>query len=186
MFEAWNANLWDNASGLMLWMSHPAWHSTVWQTYDYDFDVNGTYYGARTACEPLRVQADPEGRVIAVNHTREHLRDATVSARLLDLSGRRLGRTRSTRLDAAPAATTKAFTTGWTDDLPDLHLLRLTLEDRAGRVLSHNTYWRYRTPDAMRTLKGWCRSAPSRETPSPRPVTAGNRAAPGLVARPRV
>ncbi len=50
MFEAWNAHLWDNASGLMLWMSHPAWHSTVWQTYDYDFDVNGTYYGARSAC----------------------------------------------------------------------------------------------------------------------------------------
>lgn len=36
MFEAWNAHLWDNASGLMLWMSHPAWHSTVWQTYDCD------------------------------------------------------------------------------------------------------------------------------------------------------
>ena len=52
MFEAWNANLWEDATGLMLWMSHPAWHSTVWQTYDYDFDVNGTYYGARTACEP--------------------------------------------------------------------------------------------------------------------------------------
>ncbi len=32
MFEAWNAHLWDDASGLMLWMSHPAWHSTVWQT----------------------------------------------------------------------------------------------------------------------------------------------------------
>ncbi|MFF3934950.1 discoidin domain-containing protein [Streptomyces phaeofaciens] len=154
MFEAWNANLWDNASGLMLWMSHPAWHSTVWQTYDYDFDVNGTYYGARTACEPLHVQADPDGRVIAVNHTRKNLRDATVSARLLDLSGRRLGSTRSARLDVAPAATAKAFTTGWTDDLPDLHLLRLTLEDRTGRVLSHNTYWRYRTPDAMRALAG--------------------------------
>ena len=59
MFEAWNANLWEDATGLMLWMSHPAWHSTVWQTYDYDFDVNGIYYGARTACEPLHVQADP-------------------------------------------------------------------------------------------------------------------------------
>ena len=93
MFEAWNANLWDNASGLMLWMSHPAWHSTVWQTYDYDFDVNGTYYGARTACEPLHVQADPKGQVLAVNHTRKDLKNATVSARLFDLSGRQLGKT---------------------------------------------------------------------------------------------
>ncbi|SEC50484.1 Glycosyl hydrolases family 2, sugar binding domain [Streptomyces sp. 3213] len=154
MFEAWNANLWDNASGLMLWMSHPAWHSTVWQTYDYDFDVNGTYYGARSACEPLHVQADPEGQVIAVNHTRAGLRKAVVSARLLDLSGRRLGANRSARLDVAPAATAKAFSVPWTDDLPDLHLLRLTLEDGDGRLRSRNTYWRYRTPGAMRGLSG--------------------------------
>ncbi|MEV0485232.1 discoidin domain-containing protein [Streptomyces sp. NPDC050508] len=152
MFEAWNANLWDNASGLMLWMSHPAWHSTVWQTYDYDFDVNGTYYGARSACEPLHVQADPEGQVIAVNHTRDGLKNAVVSAQLIDLTGRRLGGNASARLDVSPAATAKAFTAPWTDDLPDLHLLRLTLEGGDGRVLSRNTYWRYRTPAAMQTL----------------------------------
>jgi len=152
MFEAWNANLWDNASGLMLWMSHPAWHSTVWQTYDYDFDVNGTYYGARTACEPLHVQAAPDGQVLAVNHTRTDLKNAIASARLLDLSGRQLAKSKNVRLDVAPATTSEAFTAGWTDDLPDLHLLRLTLENSDGRVLSRNTYWRYRTPAAMQAL----------------------------------
>jgi hypothetical protein len=133
-------------------MSHPAWHSTVWQTYDYDFDVNGTYYGARSACEPLHVQADPEGQVIAVNHTRDGLKNAVVSTQLLDLTGRRLGGDKSARLDVAPATTTKAFTAAWTDDLPDLHLLRLTLTGGDGRVLSRNTYWRYRTPAAMQGL----------------------------------
>ncbi|MPY33112.1 glycoside hydrolase [Streptomyces adustus] len=153
MFEAWNANLWDNASGLMLWMSHPAWHSTVWQTYDYDFDVNGTYYGARSACEPLHVQADPvEWQVIAVNHTAADLHGATVTAQLFDLSGRRLGGTRTARVDVSRADTTKAFTVAWTDDLPDLHLLRLTLEDSRGRHLSRNTYWRYRNPSDLRAL----------------------------------
>ncbi|MEV6197859.1 discoidin domain-containing protein [Streptomyces sp. NPDC051920] len=153
MFEAWNANLWDDASGLMLWMSHPAWHSTVWQTYDYDFDVNGTYYGARSACEPLHVQADPRtGQVIAVNHTRAAVKGARVTARLHDLSGRPLGAARTTDVDVPAAATTRAFTVAWTDGLPDLHLLRLTLEDAAGRPLSRNTYWRYRTPAAMKAL----------------------------------
>jgi hypothetical protein len=155
MFEAWNANLWDDASGLMLWMSHPAWHSTVWQTYDYDFDVNGTYYGARTACEPLHVQADPvKWQVIAVNHTAKALKGATVRARAYDLSGRALGTAQSAKVDVAAATTAKAFTAGWTDGLPDLHLLRLTLEDGSGRALSRNTYWRYRTPAAMRALNG--------------------------------
>lgn len=153
MFEAWNAHLWDNASGLMLWMSHPAWHSTVWQTYDYDFDVNGTYFGARSGSEPLHVQADPvKWQVLAVNHTAADLRGATVTARLYDLSGRELGRRRTARLDVPRADTAKAFTAGWTDDLPDLHLLRLTLEDAKGREVSRNTYWRYREAASLRAL----------------------------------
>ncbi|WP_225850733.1 discoidin domain-containing protein [Streptomyces sp. HPF1205] len=153
MFEAWNANLWDDASGLMLWMSHPAWHSTVWQTYDYDFDVNGAYYGSRKGCEPLHVQADPvTGQVTAVNHTARALAGATVTAGLYDLSGRRLGAERRAALDLAPAAAAPAFTAGWTADLPDLHLLRLSLADSGGSVVSRNTYWRYRTPSAMAAL----------------------------------
>ncbi|MFF9154722.1 discoidin domain-containing protein [Streptomyces sp. NPDC014846] len=153
MFEAWNANLWDNASGLMLWMSHPAWHSTVWQTYDYDFDVNGTYYGARSACEPLHVQADPvKWQVIAVNHTATDLRGATVSARLFDLGGRQLGPAWTARVDVNRAGTEKAFTAEWRKDLPDLHLLRLTLMDARGEEVSRNTYWRYRDPSSLREL----------------------------------
>ncbi|MGV9914668.1 discoidin domain-containing protein [Streptomyces tendae] len=154
MFEAWNANLWDNASGLMLWMSHPAWHSTVWQTYDYDFDVNGAYFGCRSACEPLHVQADPVNwQVIAVNHTREALRGAQVTAETYDLSGRRIAAARHARVDVDPAGSAKAFTTPPGDGLPDLHLLRLTLTDERGRVLSRNTYWRCGTPEALRALE---------------------------------
>ncbi|MFE9628082.1 discoidin domain-containing protein [Streptomyces sp. NPDC006527] len=153
MFEAWNANLWDNASGLMLWMSHPAWHSTVWQTYDYDFDVNGAYFGCRSACEPLHVQADPvKWQVIAVNHTRTALKRATVTAETYDLSGRRIAAVRRAHVDVDPATSATAFTAAFGDDLPDLHLLRLTLTDERGRVQSRNTYWRHRTPEALRTL----------------------------------
>ncbi|WP_194915454.1 discoidin domain-containing protein [Catenulispora rubra] len=153
MFEAWNANLWADASGLMLWMSHPAWHSTVWQTYDYDFDVNGMYYGARSACEPVHVQADPVGwQVVALNHTPNALRGVTVSARLYDLSGRQLGATQSSAIDVSAADSAKAFTVPFGSALPDLHLLRLTLQDGSGHTLSENTYWRYNAPSAMQAL----------------------------------
>ena len=70
IFEAWNAKLWNDARGVLLWMSHPAWHSTVWQTYDYDLDVNGSYYGSRKGCEAHHVQASlSTWQVSAVNHT---------------------------------------------------------------------------------------------------------------------
>lgn len=153
MFEAWNSRLWDDATGLMLWMSHPAWHSTVWQTYDYDFDVNGMYYGARGACEPIHVQADPvHWRTLAVNHSGHEVKNATLTARLHDLTGRPLAAARTAPINVGPSSTEPAFTTPWSDALPDLHLLRLALLDSAGRPLSTNTYWRYRTPESMTAL----------------------------------
>ncbi|MBM9504071.1 discoidin domain-containing protein [Actinacidiphila acididurans] len=153
MFEAWNANLWNDASGLMLWMSHPAWHSTVWQTYDYDFDVNGLYYGSRKACEPLHVQADPTTwKVTAVNHTPNAIKGATITARTYDLNGSQLGAAKTASADLAPSTAVASFTADFGASLPDFHLLRLTLGDSSGRTLSENTYWRYRTPAAMKAL----------------------------------
>ncbi|MFF4767490.1 hypothetical protein ACFY1V_13340 [Streptomyces sp. NPDC001255] len=70
------------------------------------------------------------------------------------LGGGQLGRTRSTRLDVPAAAKARAFTSGFTAGLPELHLLRLTLSTSGGRVLSENTYWRHRTPETMRSLGG--------------------------------
>ncbi|MEV4053196.1 discoidin domain-containing protein [Amycolatopsis sp. NPDC049688] len=153
IFEAWNAKLWSDATGVLLWMSHPAWHSTVWQTYDYDLDVNGSYYGARKGCEHHHVQADlTTGQVRVVNHTPAALTGVTATARLYGLDGAALGQAQQQKLDVAPVSAAAAFTVPFADALPDLHLLRLTLTDGRGAVLSENTYWRYRTDAAMRAL----------------------------------
>ena len=155
MFEAWNANLWKDASGLLLWMSNPAWHSTVWQTYDYDLDVNGSYYGARSGCEALHVQADPRsGDVLAVNHTADALHGAVVTAEALDLSGRRLAAPQRQTVDVPASATAPAFTATAGSGV---HLLRLRLSASDGTVLSENTYWRSDKPadlQALNTLSG--------------------------------
>ncbi|MFI5896932.1 discoidin domain-containing protein [Actinoplanes sp. NPDC051513] len=157
MFEAWNANLWDDATALLLWMSHPAWYSTVWQTYDYDLDVNGAYYGSRSACEPRHVQADPATwRVRAVNHTTSPLVGEVV-ARHYDLAGRQLGTTLRQRVEVAPSATKPAFSLTPPAGHP-LHLVRLELRDAGGRVISENTYWRYEKDTDMRALTAMTRT----------------------------
>ncbi|TYC03390.1 glycoside hydrolase [Micromonospora sp. WP24] len=174
MFEAWNANLWQDATGLLLWMSHPAWHSTVWQTYDYDLDVNGAYFGTRKGCEPLHVQADPgTWRVRAVNHTTTALTGATVTARRYDLRGRSLGAAQSQRLSVAASSTSAAFVVP-APDRAGLHLVRLELRDGHGRLLSENTYWRYGEAAQMRALNDLARTRLSTKTGSVR--TAGGRA----------
>ncbi|MEW2134236.1 discoidin domain-containing protein [Streptomyces sp. NPDC005435] len=176
MFEAWNARLWDDASALLLWMSHPAWYSTVWQTYDYDFDVNGAYYGSRKASEPVHVQSSPvDGQVLAVNHTPHPIRRATVTARWYDLDGRQVAGERKATVDIAPSATAKAFTAGPEGTLPGLYLLRLRLTDARGRTLSENTYWRYRTPEAMRALNETRRTRVSLNVTGPRAGSDGRR-----------
>ncbi|WP_199716521.1 discoidin domain-containing protein [Micromonospora musae] len=174
MFEAWNANLWQDATGLLLWMSHPAWHSTVWQTYDYDLDVNGAYFGTRKGCEPLHVQADPgTWRVRAVNHTTTALTGATVTARRYDLRGRSLGAAQSQRLSVAASSTSAAFVVP-EPDRAGLHLVRLELRDGHGRLLSENTYWRYGEAAQMRALNDLARTRLSTKTGGVR--TAGGRA----------
>jgi hypothetical protein len=123
MFEAWNAHLWQDATGLLLWMSHPAWHSTVWQTYEYDLDVNGAYYGSRKGCEPVHIQANTsDWTVLVANHTTHAIDRASVTATVYDLAGRRLDqRQQSVNVAASNIAT--AF-----------------------------TYWRYRDPGDVRAL----------------------------------
>jgi hypothetical protein len=153
MFEAWNANLWNDASGLMLWMSNPAHHSTVWQTYDYDLDVNGTYFGARKGCEALHVQANlTDWQVLAVNHTAQALTGATVTAELYDLSGNALVTPQTQTATVGPSATAPLFTVGFSDSLPSPHLLRLRMTDQQGTLLSENVYWRYLNAQDMQAL----------------------------------
>jgi archaellum component FlaF (FlaF/FlaG flagellin family) len=155
MFEAWNANLWKDATGLLLWMSHPAWHSTVWQTYDYDLDVNGAYYGSRKACEPVHIQANlPDWRVVAVNHTTQQRKGVSATATVYDLNGKRLAVPTTQSFDIEPSHSTSAFLVEIPDNAPALHLVRLELKDAAGRLLSQNTYWRYTSPSDMQLLNG--------------------------------
>jgi hypothetical protein len=159
IFEAWNAKLWNDATGVLLWMSHPAWHSTVWQTYDYDLDVNGSYYGSRKGCEARHIQASlATWQVTAVNHTPAAMTGVTVKAQLHDLDGKPLGEAQQQKLDVAPSSVTSAFIVPFGDTLPALHLLRLTMTDAQGAVISENTYWRYKTDTAMRALNQLART----------------------------
>jgi hypothetical protein len=114
IFEAWNHNLWNDASGVLLWMSHPAWYSTVWQTYDYDFDVNGSYYGARKGCEPTHIQAAASTwQIDAVNHTPSALTGAVASAQIYDLDGAAQGTAQQATLNVPASSAAPVFTVEW-------------------------------------------------------------------------
>ena len=148
MYEAWNDKMWNDAAGLLLWMSHPAYPSFVWQTYDYYYDPTGAYWGAKKACEHIHIQWNcSNGSVKAVNTTSDDLHGLTATARLYDLSGNELVRhTMSATVDVPSSGIAEAFVLDCEDSvdstLSGLYFIRLELKDAGGNLLSENFYWR--------------------------------------------
>ena len=141
MFEAYNHRMWDRTSGVLYWMSHPAWPSLICQTYSYDFQTYGTLYGTRKACEPTHVQWNlNDRRIVIANPSQESYTGTTATFEVYDLAGHRLFShtvttdiPRNARADLDSVAV-PASTRG-------LALVRLTLRDSRGRVVSDNDYW---------------------------------------------
>ena len=141
MFESWNSKLWNNASGILLWMSHPAWPSMVWQTYSWDYETFGSFYGAKKDCEPVHVQMNlNDKKVIIVNTTLRSYKQLTAKFELFDLNGKKLSeKSFSTTVPANKL--TDCFLAELPGSTPQVYLVRLTLSEK-NSVLSQNEYWR--------------------------------------------
>lgn len=148
IYEAWNSRLWRQTSGVLLWMSHPAWPSMIWQLYSSDYSTHGAYYGAQKACEPLHVQQNlDDGQVVIVNTTLQPLRTARVQLARYDAQGQPLS-TETRAVAEAPAnQLTTVFTPAAPATLPPVYLTRLRLLDADDRVVSENEYWHH-APEA--------------------------------------
>ena len=70
MYEANNVG----HKGLLIWMSHSAWPSLAWQTYDYWFRPTAACAAVKKACEPLHIQMNPATCQIEVVNARFALR----------------------------------------------------------------------------------------------------------------
>ena len=142
MLEAWNARMWNPTTGLLLWMTHPAWPSMVWQIYSSDYDTHAAFYGFQKAAEPLHVQWNVDtDKVVVINRSAAALPGSTVTVRLHALDGRELEK-RVVPVDAAPEAVSEATTIQWpvAADSPVV-FLKLEWRDGAGKLLSENFYW---------------------------------------------
>jgi beta-galactosidase/beta-glucuronidase len=147
MFEAWNSKMWNNTSGLLLWMTHPAWPSTVWQVYSWDYETFGSYFGSKKACEPLHVQMNQhDNQVVVINSKPNNIENIQVSLAYYDLKGIQLYR-KSLTITANANQLTKCFTPDAVTGLPDVYLVRLVLASSQGTVISVNDYWKTSSHD---------------------------------------
>ncbi len=150
IYEGFDSRLWNDCSGVLLWMSHPSWPSVVWQLYSWDYEPNASYFGAKKASEPVHVQMDlPDCRIAVINHGFTPLQDAMVVATLYDLSGRQVQQCQ-TNLNAAADACTDLFALDW--PARGTYLLRIKLCDQHGNLLAQNFYWHARNENDLREL----------------------------------
>jgi hypothetical protein len=141
MYEAWNHRMWDKATGILIWMSHPAWYGMFWQLYSWDYETLGSFYGAKTACQPLHLQWNiDDNKVIALNTTLHDLKDANAEYAVYSPDGKKLY-DRKVTLTMPANQKTDCFVQIYPDNLPDFGLVRLTLSSDKGKEISRNDYW---------------------------------------------
>jgi hypothetical protein len=142
IFEGMNAHLWAPNSGRMLWMTQPAWPSTMWQIFSHDYDTQASYYGVKIACEPVHVQLDLSNYEVAVvNTTTSPLPGVSLDASVYSLDNKLLLHHQEQK-DAGANAVTSGFKLDLASSMSThVVLVKLVLRDASGRLVSQNLYW---------------------------------------------
>jgi hypothetical protein len=142
MFEGFNSHLWNPNTGRLMWMTHPAWPSMVWQMYSSDYATYGAFYGIRKACEPLHVQLNLPGLEAAViNNTTDALRDLRLSARVFSIDGKEIA-SQEEKLSVAAGETAEGFKIKVPAQAETgVVFIKFLLRDERGQALSENFYW---------------------------------------------
>jgi hypothetical protein len=137
MFEAQSRN----RMGLLIWMSHPAWPSMVWQTYDYYLEPTAAYFGAKKASEPLHIQWNPLAESVeVVNYSGGDARGLSAHVAILNMDGS-VQWEQTTSVDSSEDSTVACIKMEYPAGLSPVHFLKLKLK-RGVDVVSENFYWR--------------------------------------------
>jgi hypothetical protein len=153
IFEGMNANLWAPNSGRLLWMTQPAWPSTMWQIPSSDYDTQASFYGVKKACEPLHVQLNLANyRVDVINTTTAPHSGLTVSAKVYSLANALLFQA-TERKDVDADSTAPSLHLDLAPYLANgMVLVSLELCDAKGALVSQNLYWLGARPASYREL----------------------------------
>ncbi len=137
MYECLQAN---QGSGILAWMTQSAWPALICQLYDYYFDPNAAYFGAKKGCEPVHILWDSNTNVIkAANNTVSDLTHLTAEAWAYNLEGKELWH-KSVRLNLPATSVKDCFAFQRPTNQSSVFFLKLKLRN-GSQILSDNFYW---------------------------------------------
>jgi hypothetical protein len=140
IFEGMAAHLWQPNSGRMIWMTQPAWPSTMWNFLSWDYDTQSSFYATKKALEPVHAQLNLEDEAVDLINLDE-ARSFNLRVLVVSLDGKSLSdhttavqaaandRTPVTKLDLDSLAAGQTV------------FVVLDVADAAGAPVSSNFYW---------------------------------------------
>jgi len=148
IFEGWNSRLFNSTTGVLLWMSHPAWPSLVWQTYSWDYETPGAYFGAKKACEPVHIQYNMlTNEIEVINTSLINYKGLTAIAGIYDLQGKKYREVKEKTSSSSNEAIRVMSLPVNNLQLPSCYFIRLELKDSKGKMISQNFYWMSSSPE---------------------------------------
>jgi exo-1,4-beta-D-glucosaminidase len=142
MFEAFNRNKNQGATGIVQWMLNNALPSVIWHLYDYYLQPNAAYYGTKEANRPLHLIYGYDNRQISlVNSTYVASTGLQVKAQVFDLDSHLIS-SQEVTASTQPNDTQILFPIQKPDSVRGgIYFLRLDLDDAQGTLLDRNFYW---------------------------------------------
>ena len=130
-----------NRKGLLLWMTHPAWPSMVWQTYDYYFEPTAGYFGSMKGNEPLHIQWNSAtNQIEVVNYSAGSHPALEATAQLINMDGKVVWEHKA-ELSSEEDTTKRPFSLEFPKELSAAHFVKLYLRE-GDKVVSDNFYIR--------------------------------------------
>ncbi|AAB70407.1 Contains similarity to Bos beta-mannosidase (gb/U46067) [Arabidopsis thaliana] len=88
LFEGWSSQMWTKYTGVLIWKNQNPWTGLRGQFYDHLLDQTASFYGCRSAAEPVHVQLNLASYFVeVVNTTSKELSDVAIEASVWDLDG---------------------------------------------------------------------------------------------------
>jgi exo-1,4-beta-D-glucosaminidase len=112
-----------------------------WQFFDYYYAPNGSFYGAKNACEPVHIQYSyADSSIYVVNGLYKDFNNLKASLKLYDFNMKeRLSKEAEVNIGADGIKKVISFEKP--QNLTNVYFLKLGLTDDSGREISSNFYW---------------------------------------------
>ncbi|MFP5207380.1 MAG: glycoside hydrolase family 2 protein, partial [Acidobacteriota bacterium] len=151
IFEGMAAHLWQPNSGRMIWMTQPAWPSTMWNFLSWDYDTQSSFYASQKALEPIHAQLNLDDNSVDLINLGV-ARPLSVRVRVVSLDARPLSDQTFPIQAAADARTPVAKLALGALAAHHTVFVVLDVTDAAGAPVSNNFYWWAASDATLREL----------------------------------